>query len=145
MINRRVFGQPTDLDVSNFRIMRRDVVDRICASRTAYPYITGQALQYSSNRSNVTVRHEPRAVGKSHYNLIRIARLVLTILFSYSSFPLRLAALGGFVVAGVSFVLGFGYLIGGHVRGHGPRGLDDAGRAAGGVQRFHDRAAVDAR
>ena len=42
-----------DLVVSNFRILRRDVVDRICASRTAYPYITGQALQYSSNRSNV--------------------------------------------------------------------------------------------
>ena len=30
--------------VSNFRILRRDVVDRICASRTAHPYITGQAL-----------------------------------------------------------------------------------------------------
>ncbi len=111
MINRRVFGQPKDLDVSNFRILRRDVVDRICASHTAYPYITGQALQYSSNRSNVTVRHEQRAVGKSHYNLIRIARLVLTILFSYSSYPLRLMALGGFIVAGVSFLLGFIYLL----------------------------------
>ena len=53
MINRRIFGQPPDLDVSNFRILRRDVVDRICASRTAHPYITGQALMYSSNRANV--------------------------------------------------------------------------------------------
>ena len=57
MINRRVFAQPPDLVVSNFRILRRDVVDRICASRTAYPYMTGQALMYSSNRSNVLVRH----------------------------------------------------------------------------------------
>ena len=29
MINRRIFGQPADLVVSNFRILRRDVVDRI--------------------------------------------------------------------------------------------------------------------
>ena len=47
---------------------------------------------YSSNRSNVPVRHEPRTVGQEHYSLIRILRLVFTILFSYSSFPLRLAA-----------------------------------------------------
>ena len=39
------------------------MVDRICASRTAHPYITGQALQYSSNPVDVPVRHDPRPVG----------------------------------------------------------------------------------
>ncbi len=111
MMNRRIFGQPNDLVVSNFRILRRDVVDRICASRTAYPYITGQALQYSSNRSNVLVRHEPRSVGGSSYSMTRILRLVFTILFSYSSFPLRFAAGFGFVFALLSFALGAAYFI----------------------------------
>lgn len=111
MINRRVFGQPPDLTVSNFRILRRPVVDRICASHTAYPYITGQALLYSSSRSNVTVRHDARPVGKSNYSITRILRLVFTILFSYSSFPLRAAAGAGFVVAILSFVLGAAYFI----------------------------------
>ncbi|WP_310962618.1 glycosyltransferase family 2 protein [Nocardioides terrisoli] len=111
MLNRRIFGQPSDLTVSNFRILRRDVVDRICASRTAHPYITGQALLYSHNRSNVLVRHDVRAEGKSNYSLRRILRLVLTILFSYSSFPLRAAAFAGFVVAVLSFVLGAAYFV----------------------------------
>lgn len=106
MINRRVFGQPHDLAVSNFRILRRDVVDRICASRSAYPYITGQALMYSSHRANVDVEHMPRAAGKSTYNPIRIARLVLRILFSYSSFPLRFSAAIGFVISVLSFLAG---------------------------------------
>ena len=44
----------------------------------------------------MTVRHEPRTVGKSNYSMVRILRLVLTILFSYSSYPLRAAAAGGF-------------------------------------------------
>jgi len=110
-INRRVFHQPEDLVVSNYRILHRDVVDRICASRTAHPYITGQALLYSRRPGNVTVRHEPRAVGKSNYNLIRILRLVLTILFSYSSYPLRLLALIGFGIAGISFLLGVFYFL----------------------------------
>jgi polyisoprenyl-phosphate glycosyltransferase len=106
MINRRVFGQPANLAVSNFRILRRDVVDRIVTSRTAHPYITGQALMYSSQRANVDVRHDPRPVGSSNYNLLRIVRLVMTILFSYSSFPLRLGALLGFVLAALSFAFG---------------------------------------
>ncbi len=111
IINRRVFGQPADLVVSNFRILRRDVVNRICASRNAYPYITGQALVYSSNRSHVLVRHEPRSIGKSHYSMVRIIRLVFTILFSYSLFPLRLAAAGGFIMSAVGFLLGAVYLV----------------------------------
>jgi polyisoprenyl-phosphate glycosyltransferase len=110
-VNRRVFDQPPDLAVSNFRILRREVVDRICGSRTAHPYITGQALLYSSSPADVLVRHEPRAVGTSGYTLPRILRLVMTILFSYSLWPLRLAALTGFAVAVLSFVLGCFYLV----------------------------------
>ncbi len=105
-MNSRIFGKPSDLVVSNFRILRRDVVDRIVASRTAFPYITGQALLYSGDRANALVRHDPRPVGKSNYSLIRIVRLVLTILFSYSSWPLRAAAVLGFSISGLSFVFG---------------------------------------
>jgi glycosyltransferase involved in cell wall biosynthesis len=112
-INRRIFGQPADLVVSNFRILRRDVVDRICASRTAHPYLTGQALMYSSRRSHVRVRHDQRPVGKSNYSLRRILRLVLTILFTYSSYPLRFGALLGFAMSFVSMVLGAFYLLSG--------------------------------
>ncbi len=111
MINRRVFGKPDDLVVSNFRILRRDVVDRICASHTAHPYVTGQALLFANDPGNVTVRHEPRPVGKSNYNLVRILRLVTRILFSYTSFPLRAAAIAGFALSGLSFLLGAFYLI----------------------------------
>lgn len=110
LVNRRVFGQPTDLTVSNFRILRRDVVDRIVSSRTSYPYITGQALMFSGNRANVTVRHDPRPRGKSTYTLPKILQLVLTILFSYSSWPLRAAAVMGVAISGLSFLLG-GFLV----------------------------------
>lgn len=109
-MNSRIFGKPADLVVTNFRILRRDVVDRIVASRTAYPYITGQALMYSGDRANVLVRHDPRPVGTSNYSLVRIMRLVLTILFSYSSWPLRAAAVLGFAISGLSVLLG-GFLV----------------------------------
>ena len=106
VINRRVFGQPADLSVTNFRLIRRDVVDRVCDDRSATPYINGMVLLYSRHPGNADVRHVQRAEGQSNYNLFRIARLVLTILFSYSAFPLRLFAVLGFVVAFLSFLVG---------------------------------------
>jgi glycosyltransferase involved in cell wall biosynthesis len=111
LLNRRVFEQPPGLAVSNYRILRRDVVERICASHTAHPYVTGQALLYSNDPSDVPVRHDPRPIGKSNYGLVRILRLVFTILFSYSLFPLRAAALAGFLIAACSFLLGGYYLV----------------------------------
>jgi polyisoprenyl-phosphate glycosyltransferase len=110
-INRRVFGQPKDLMVSNYRLIRKDVVERICADNTAHPYVTGQSLMYSNNPSHVAVRHNRREVGHSNYSARRILSLVFTILFSYSQYPLRLAAMLGFGVALLSFVLGGFYLI----------------------------------
>lgn len=115
-INQRVFHQPRGLTVSNFRIIRRDVVDRICGYRASFPYITGLALMYSRDRVNVEVRHEPRRSGKSNYSLFRIARLVMTILFSYSIFPMRFLAGIGILISTCSFLLGALFLVQGLLR-----------------------------
>ena len=110
-INRRIFHQARDLVASNFRLIRRDVVDRICGYRTAFPYITGLALMFAHSPANVDVEHHPRAVGQSNYSLLRIVTLVMRILFSYSSFPLRFVATTGVVVAAGSFALGSFYIV----------------------------------
>ncbi|MCX6031665.1 MAG: glycosyltransferase family 2 protein [Chloroflexi bacterium] len=111
LLNTRIFRKPEDLTLSNFRIIRRDVVERICAYRTTYPYIPGLILMFSGSPANVWVEHRSRPVGKSNYNWLKIAELVMRILFNYSSFPLRLASTAGAAVAIVSFLLGFFYLI----------------------------------
>lgn len=115
-INQRIFGQEPDLVLSNFRLIRRDVVNRICAYHGPYPYVPGLCLMYSRKRTNAVVEHHPRKVGHSNYNWRRIIALVAEILFNYSSFPLRMVAGFGGLVSIVSFALGLYYLIGGLVR-----------------------------
>jgi glycosyltransferase involved in cell wall biosynthesis len=110
-LNTHIFRKPPGLTVSNFRILRRDVVDRICAQHGHYPYTTGLALSFSNNPANVTVDHHAREIGKSSYSLLRICRLVAVILFSYSSFPLRLMAGMGFAISAGSFLVAASYLI----------------------------------
>lgn len=109
-INRRIFFQPRDLIVSNFRLIRRDVVDRILTFRTNYPYITGLVLMFASQPANVLVEHHERSVGQSNYNFVKIAQLVMRILFNYSSYPLRLVATVGVMISVLSFLLGCFYV-----------------------------------
>lgn len=110
VINRKIFGQEKDLVLSNFRLIHRDVVDRVCNYRGPFPYIPGLCLLYSGRRANVLVEHHPRRVGVSNYSFSRILVLVSTILFNYSSYPLRFVASLGIVMALGSLMLGGFYL-----------------------------------
>jgi len=110
-INRKIFHVSKGLVLSNFRIIHKDVVQRVCAYRTSYPYIPGLVVMFSSRQANVWVAHNKREVGRSNYNIWRIAKLVFEILFNYSSYPLRLVAGTGLFTALVSFILSAFYLL----------------------------------
>lgn len=116
-LNQRIFGQEPDLVLSNFRLIHRDVVDRVCAYRGPFPYIPGLCLRFSGRRANAMVEHHPRRSGSSNYNWRRILTLVSTILFNYSSFPLRLVAGLGIFTAIASLLLGLYYLAAGLLGG----------------------------
>ena len=106
LINNRVFGCPNDIVPTNFRLIRRDVVDRILEYHTIYPYITGLVIMFSNNMTNVWVEHQERMEGKSNYNLYKILSLVTRILFNYSVWPLRFVSTAGFLVSLFSFLAG---------------------------------------
>jgi glycosyltransferase involved in cell wall biosynthesis len=109
-INCRIFNKPKDLVTTSLRLMRRDVVDRICAYRTAYPYITGLAILFSARRANALVEHRPRPVGRSGYGVLKITELVMRILFNYSAYPLRLLSVCALGITLASFGLGVYFL-----------------------------------
>jgi hypothetical protein len=75
-INRVAFRKSLGVSVSNFRLIRRDVVDAVCRYGLAKPYITGLALHHARRVTNVEVRHGENRTRKSRYTLPRL--LVLT-------------------------------------------------------------------
>ena len=92
LFTRLLLPRLSDLTISNFRIIRRDLADRICAQQARHPYLTGLSLTLSTNPANVWVAHHPRPVGKSNYNLIKLIRLLIhVVLFSLvGDFVMRL-------------------------------------------------------
>ncbi len=109
-VNELIFHKPKNLILSNFRIIHRDIVNKICAYKTNYPYITGLVLMFASNPANVLTEHHRRSKGKSNYSLSAIARLCFRIIFNYSAYPLHLVSMLAFFIALVSLMLGSFYL-----------------------------------
>ncbi len=110
-LNKKIFGKPDDLVLTNFRMMRKSVVERMINYKTQYPYVPGLVLMFSERKTNVLVSHKKREIGKSNYNFIRIAKLVSTILFNYSSFPIRFVSFVGFGISMLSFLIGIAYIL----------------------------------
>ena len=116
-INRKVFYSEKGFVLTNFRIIHRDVIDRVCAYKSRVPYIPGLVVMFSKDRKNVLVEHHPRKEGKSNYSISKITKLVLTILFNYSSLPLRVMGAIGFTVSVISLMLALYYFISAVVAG----------------------------
>lgn len=111
MMNERIFGKPKDFALTNFRLLERKLVERICQYRTASPYVSGLAVMHSQRMANIMVEHHERKTGKSSYNAIRLLKFVLNIVFNYSSYPMRIVCAIGLGVSAASFFLGTFFVV----------------------------------
>jgi len=109
-LNYKIFNKPRGLVLSNFRILKHDVAERLRNYRAFDPYIPGLLLMFSSQVANVETEHHPRKSGKSNYSTWIIVKLVGRLLFNYSSFPLKALTYLGFMVSLLSFIAGVGYI-----------------------------------
>lgn len=94
-LDRHVFRAPSDLAVSSYRLLTRDVVNRIAAYRGHAPYIRGQMLLASRSPAHVDVDHRARAVGRSSYTGPTLIAFVLRVLCEWSRVPAWAAVLTG--------------------------------------------------
>jgi dolichol-phosphate mannosyltransferase/undecaprenyl-phosphate 4-deoxy-4-formamido-L-arabinose transferase len=110
-ISSRIFTRGESIKLTSFRIMRRNVVDHLLTIETPHPAPGALLFTITPRIKNVTVRHEPRTVGKSGYTFSKIYRLTLSKFLSFSTLPLRFLAISGVFGIFISFILGVGYFI----------------------------------
>jgi hypothetical protein len=105
MLIRRICAAPPDLYVSNFRLLRREVVERMLAMATTRPNVSCLALLCARRPGDAEVDHRPRREGRSGYTLRRLAALMLNTLFEYSVLPLWAAAGSGAAIVCAFYAL----------------------------------------
>lgn len=101
-------GAAVARSVSAFRVFRTDL--RRAFERYQSPDISIDVLlTWATTRfATVAVRHEPRADGRSNYTFGRLAHHALNMMTGYTTRPLRIASLVGFlftIVGAVVFIV----------------------------------------
>ena len=101
---------PVTVDSGDFSLMDRRVVDLIRSMPERNKFLRGLRSWVGFRQTELEYERDARYAGTPKYTVSKLFRLALDGMVSYSFVPLRISYAFGFIVAGGSFILGFGYL-----------------------------------
>jgi polyisoprenyl-phosphate glycosyltransferase len=93
-------------DTGDFRLIDRRVVDAVSGMREHRRYLRGMFAWVGYDQTGVHYVRAARHGGKSKFPLRRMLSFARDGIISFSTAPLRLALNFGFIVSGLSFLLG---------------------------------------
>ncbi len=96
---------------SGFALYDRQIVEVLRGLREPYPYLRGLISDVGYDIKRIAYTQPARFHGKTKNGFFSLFDLAMLGFTSYSKLPLRLATLVGFFTAGLSLVVGMGYLI----------------------------------
>jgi polyisoprenyl-phosphate glycosyltransferase len=96
--------------VTSFRIMRRELSDKILSYDLNFTYLDGLLAWNTQRIDGVAVEHHPRASGRSGYSLAKLVILAMNLFTNFSLFPLQVVSVLGIVFALFGFTLGTYYI-----------------------------------
>jgi len=98
-------------NTGDFRIMSRKVIEELRQLNESHGFLRGLVAYIGYKQAYVEYDRDERYSGKGNYNrLTGSLKIGLNGLISFSSRPLFLMSIVGFVLAGFSFLLGFWYI-----------------------------------
>jgi dolichol-phosphate mannosyltransferase len=92
------------LDVGDFRLIDRRIIDVLTDMRERDRYLRGMVAWAGFKQCALPYRREPRSAGKSKYPLRKMLWFALDGLLSFSMAPLRAALLLGLLVVALSII-----------------------------------------
>jgi len=100
-------------NTGDFRIMSRRVCEELTRLNEGHGFLRGLVAFVGFPQAFVEYDRDPRHAGTGHYNRFTGSlKIGLNGIISFGSRPLQLMSILGFIVAGLSFVVGAYYLCG---------------------------------
>jgi glycosyltransferase involved in cell wall biosynthesis len=99
-------------NTGDFRIMSRRVIEELRQLSETHGFLRGMVAYVGFRQAAVLYNRDARLTGTGNYNrLVGSLRIGLNGLVGFSSRPLQMMSMAGFVVAAISFAIGFSYLL----------------------------------
>ena len=96
---------------TGFGLYDRSFIQTLRELKDPIPFIRGIVAELGPERKEIEYEQPKRRAGKTHNNLFTLYDAAMLSFTSYTKTGLRLATLFGFLVAGLSFLIGFFYLV----------------------------------
>lgn len=106
-----LIGQPSDLQISNFSVLRRFVLNEIIRYQNPYPYMGGLFLRTTAHIVDVEMEERERTSGTSGYTFCKSLSLWLNGFTAFSVKPLRIATVLGGICAMMGFLAGLWVIV----------------------------------
>jgi polyisoprenyl-phosphate glycosyltransferase len=90
------------LDAGDFGLMSRRVVDHLRSMPEHHRYIRGMRSWVGYRQIGIAIERSERFAGESKYGLLRYLKLASDAIFSFSTIPIRAAAIIGLVSVSLS-------------------------------------------
>ena len=100
----RITDVKIPLDVGDFRLLDRKVVDVIGRMRERHRFLRGMATWVGFRQTGVHYKRAARFAGETKYPFRKMLKLALNAVTSFSYFPLQVATFFGFVSAGLAIL-----------------------------------------
>lgn len=100
------------VDTGDFRIIDRKVVEVLKKMPEQHKFLRGQISWIGFRQSFIEYDRSVRAGGQTGYTYAKMIKFALDGITGFSDFPLKVATLSGFVVSGISFLVGMYALYG---------------------------------
>ena len=98
-------GSETSRHVSAFRVFRTRIRDAFEAYRSPFVSIDVLLSWGTTRFTYLRVRHDPRTVGQSNYTIRKLITHALNMMTGFTTIPLQLASVVGFVFALFGFAV----------------------------------------
>ena len=95
------------VDTGDFRLMHRKVTDVVKRMPEKNKFLRGQVAWVGFRQGYVEYDRDPRIHGNSGYPTGKMIRFALNGITGFSDIPLKLATWLGFLVSGISVIIGF--------------------------------------
>ncbi len=93
------------VDTGDFRIIHRKIRDILVTMPEQHKYIRGQISWIGFNQTFMEYDRDERMHGETKFTYKKMMRFALDGISSFSTWPLKVATITGFVVSGASFLL----------------------------------------
>lgn len=98
-------------NTGDFRIMTRRVIEELRRLNESHGFLRGLVAYVGFRQTYIEYARDERYAGKGNYNrLTGSIKIGLNGLISFSSRPLFIMSIGGFILSGLSFLLGIVYV-----------------------------------